>query len=332
VAPELAIIETDSVPPAVAAATRERVNIDPNARGILCLDEAHGEDWAMYLGDCVDIVRQFPDDSVDFSVYSPPFSNLYCYSDSARDMGNTFNDAEFLEHYRFLVVEMMRVMRPGRCIAVHCKDLVNYKGADGMAGLRDFPGDIIRLHQDVGFAYASKVTIWKCPVTEMQRTKNHGLLWKQLRKDSTFSRQGLAEYVVMFRKWARTEEALAGVVPVTHTKESFPVERWQDWASPVWMDIDQTNVLNTAMAREDRDSKHQCPLQLDLIERCVTLWSNRGETVLSPFCGIGSEGVVSRQLGRRFVGVELKRAYWEAACKNVDDCGRQRTLFDEAAP
>ena len=300
-------------------------------RVIKCIDEAHGSDWTVYLGDCVEVVKQLPDNSVDFSVYSPPFSNLYCYSDSERDMGNTVDDAEFMRHYRFLVQDMLRVMRPGRCIAIHCKDLVNYAGRDGKAGLRDFPGDIIRLHQECGFAYHSRVTIWKSPVTEMQRTKAHGLLYKQLRKDSSFSRMGLAEYVVVFRKWAETEAQEQYISPVTHTSASFPLDQWQEWASPVWMDIDQTNVLNTSMAREDKDSKHQCPLQLDLIERCVKLWSNPGDVVLSPFAGVGSEGVESVRAGRKFVGVELKRAYWEHAVRNIRNCGRQLSLLDLAA-
>lgn len=224
---------------------------------INCLDSRHGTDWTLYRGDCVDVVRQMPDCSVDFSVYSPPFANLYTYSDSERDMGNCEDDAEFLEHYAFLVRELYRCLRPGRLVAVHCKDLVNYKSSAGMAGLRDFPGDLIRVHQAAGFAYHSRVTVWKCPVTEQQRTKAHGLLYKQLRKDSTFSRQGLAEYVLVFRKWARDEDQ-ALVERVGHTFESFPLERWQEWASPVWMDIDQTDVLNTEAAREDRDSKHMC--------------------------------------------------------------------------
>jgi DNA modification methylase len=294
---------------------------------ITCLGEAHGKDWALYQGDSVDVVRQLPDRSVDLSVYSPPFSNLYCYSDSERDMGNSADDAEFMKHYRFLVGELHRVLRPGRLVCVHCKDLVNYKSRDGKAGLRDFPGELIRCHQDAGFAYHSRVTIWKCPVTEMQRTKAHGLLYKQLRKDSTFSRQGLAEYILVFRKWASSEAEEAEVARVEHTEASFPLDRWQEWASPVWMDIDQTNVLNAEAARENRDSKHMAPLQLDVIERCVSLWSNPGDVVLSPFAGIGSEGVVALQLGRKFVGVELKQSYFDQGRRYLGDSNRQRDLF-----
>jgi DNA modification methylase len=287
--------------------------------------------WTLYNGDAVDIVRQLPDSSVDLAVYSPPFANLYTYGDSERDMGNCVDDGEFLAHYAFLVKEIYRTLRPWRIVCVHCKDLVNYKNRDGMAGLRDFPGELIRVHQAAGFSYHSRVTIWKDPVVEMQRTKAHGLLYKQLRTDSSFSRQGLAEYVLGFRKWS--DEDGTGVVPVTHTHAEFPLAQWQIWASPVWRDIVQTNVLNVAIARDDKDEKHLCPLQLDVIERCVGLWSNPGEVVLSPFAGVGSEGVVSMRMGRRFVGVELKESYYRQAVANLRDAEvvRQTTLFDGAA-
>jgi DNA modification methylase len=300
-------------------------------RSVMVLDEAHGKDWSMYQADCVDFARQMPSSSVDYSVYSPPFASLYIYSDSVCDLGNCANDAEFMEQYRFLVREMHRVLRPGRVCSVHCKDLVNYKGRDGMAGLRDFPGAIIRLHIENGFAYHSRVTIWKDPVIEMQRTKAHGLLYKQLRADSTFSRQGMAEYVLTFRKWAKDDEE---VDPVTHTRDDFTLDQWQQWASPVWTDIRQTNVLNVRQARQQGDEKHICPLQLDLIERCVVLWSNPGETVFSPFAGIGSEGVVSLKLGRKFLGTELKTSYFADACGYLR--ASQQTSSDlfagEAAP
>lgn len=318
---------------------------------IRCIDSALGEDWALYQGDCVQVCAQLPERSVDFSVYSPPFANLYCYSDSERDMGNCADDAEFLAHYGHLVRELYRVLRPGRIVAVHCKDLVNYKNRDGMAGLRDFPGDIIRVHTACqsstcsagdaerasgkcghGFAYHSRVTVWKCPVNEMHKTKAHGLLYKQLRTDSTFSRQGLAEYVLAFRKWAQTDADDGAVAPVTHTEETFPLTRWQEWASPVWMDIDQTNVLNVQLARDDKDEKHMCPLQLDLIERCVKLWSNRGDVVLSPFAGIGSEGTVAVREQRRFIGIELKDSYFRRAAINMSTVAQQRDLFSECSP
>lgn len=300
---------------------------------IKCLDSAVGDDWTLLLGDCVEVARQLPERSVDFSIFSPPFANLYCYSDSERDMGNCVDDQEFLDQYAHLVAELHRILRPGRLCAVHCKDLVNYKNRDGMAGLRDFPGDLIRVHQAAGFAYASRVTVWKCPVTEMQRTKAHGLLYKQLRADSSFSRQGLAEYVLVFRKWSAGEAEDAHVVPVTHTPETFSLDQWQQWASPVWMDIDQTDVLNVRVARDDKDEKHMAPLQLDLIERCVKLWSNPGEVVFSPFGGIGSEGYVALKAGRKFLGVELKDSYFKRACLNLRSVVQQGDLFSrDAAP
>lgn len=282
---------------------------------IRVLNQSDGANWSLYHADCVDFTRQLPHESLDFAVYSPPFSNLYCYSDSDRDMGNCADDSEFLSQYSFFVNALYSAMRPGRIVAVHCKDLVNYKGRDGRAGLRDFPGELVRVHQDAGFAYHSRVTVWKCPVTEMQRTKAHGLLYKQLRKDSTFSRQGLAEYVLLFRKWADDDDA--DISPVTHTADSFPLDQWQEWASPVWMTIDQTDVLNVAQAREDKDEKHICPLQLDLIERCIRLWSNHGDVVFSPFAGIGSEGHVAVKHGRKFIGTELKDAYFRLAARNL---------------
>lgn len=290
---------------------------------IKALAAAAGDDWQLFQGDCVEVMRQLPPSSVDFAVYSPPFSNLYCYGDSERDMGNSVDDAQFLKHYRFMVDELYRVLRPGRLAAVHCKDLVNYKGRDGMAGLRDFPGDLIRVHMAAGFAYHSKVTIWKCPVTEMTRTKAHGLLYKQLRADSSFSRQGLAEYVITVRKWSdggANDNEL--VQPVTHTREEFPLAQWQQWASPVWMDVDDMDVLNVRQARDSKDEKHMCPLALPIIERCVGLWSNPGDVVLSPFAGIGSEGWQALKMKRRFVGVELKDTYFAHARRNLEEATR----------
>jgi DNA modification methylase len=288
-----------------------------------------GRNYALFLGDAVEVVAQLPERSVDLQVYSPPFANLYTYSDSLRDMGNCANEEEFIRSYRFLVRELYRTLRPGRICAVHCKDMIRYKGAHGRAGFYDFPGDIIRAHEAEGYQYHSRITIWKCPVTEMQRTKNHGLLYKQLRKDSTISRQGMAEYVLLFRRWPDGSEDEAAVLPVPHTTAGMPLEQWQDWASPVWMDIQQTNTLNCRMAREDGDEKHMCPLQLDVIERLVRLYSNHGDVVLSPFAGIGSEGYGALRFGRRFVGVELKRSYFESAIPILDgeDIERQQSLF-----
>lgn len=293
---------------------------------IRCLNEAHGEGWAAYHGDCVDVVRQLPDASVGFSVYSPPFANIFVYSDSIADMGNCADDAEFAEHYRFLIAEKLRVTMPGRLTAVHCSDLPSSKWKDGVIGLKDFPGEIVRAHQDAGWIFHSRITVWRDPVVEMTRTKALGLLYKQLQKDSTRSRQGMADYVLVFRAPGENAD------PVGHMPAEFPVSMWQKWASPVWMDISQTNTLNVTMARDHADERHVCPLQLDLIERACVLWSNPGDTVLSPFMGIGSEGVVSLRLKRRFIGVELKESYWRQACRYLDQADRSSaSLFDTVA-
>ena len=297
--------------------------------GVTCLNEAHGSGFVAYNGDCVDVMRQLPDSSVDFSVFSPPFSGLYIYNDSAADMGNSADDTEFFEHYSYFVKELFRVMRPGRIVAVHCKDLVYYQNQRGTAGLRDFPGDLIRAHIAAGFDFHSRVTVWRCPVREMTKTKARGLLYKQLRADSSFSRQGLPEYFVVFRKYAKTEDDQAQVAPVTHTHEGFPLEQWQEWASPVWMNTRETDVLNAT--REANDEKHICPLPLDLGQRCVLLWSNPGDVVLSPFMGIGSEGWCALKHKRRFIGVELKETYWKQAVANLRAVeAESQTLFDVA--
>jgi DNA modification methylase len=296
---------------------------------VRCLNEAHGDAWSLYHGDCVDVARQMPDNSVDLAVYSPPFSGLYIYNDSEADMGNCADDAEFLEHYRFLVREMFRVMRPGRIVAVHCKDLVFYKNQRGTAGLRDFPGMLIREHEAAGFTFHSRVTVWRCPVREMTKTKAHGLLYKQLRADSSFSRQGLPEYFVVFRKWA-TEDDAGFVLPVEKRSEEFPLPWWQEAASPVWMTTRETDVLNAMKA--PGDEKHICPMPLDLTQRCVELWSNPSDVVWSPFTGIGSEGVVALRKRRKFIGTELKAEYWKQAARHLAEAQRGAVdLFDAAA-
>ncbi|GAC1502608.1 MAG: hypothetical protein NVS1B6_09380 [Steroidobacteraceae bacterium] len=290
---------------------------------ILCLDEAHGQNYAAYHGDCVDVMRQLPSASVGFTVYSPPFSNLFTYSESECDIGNSADDAEFRRHYGYALDELTRITKPGRLTAVHCSDLPLTKWKDGMIGIKDLSGDIIRLHQDRGWVLHSRITVWKDPVVEMTRTKALGLLYKQLQKDSTRSRQGMADYVLVFRAPGENCE------PVGQDAKHFPVEQWQQWASPVWMDIRQTNTLNVQQARDSLDERHICPLQLDLIERCVIMWSNPGDTVLSPFMGIASEGVVSVKLKRRFVGVELKDSYFRTATKNLSQAAATAgSLFD----
>lgn len=296
---------------------------------IRCLNEHHGDSFVAYHGDCVDVVRQLPDNSIGFSVYSPPFSGLYIYNDSEADMGNSSNDDEFMEHYAYLAKELYRVMRPGRIVAVHCKDLVFYKNQRGKAGLRDFPGMLIRAHEDEGFTFHSRVTVWRDPVREMTKTKAHGLLYKQLRADSSFSRQGLPEYILAFRKWAAEDDS-EDVSPVTKTSADFPLPWWQETASPVWMNTRETDVLNAH--RDPADEKHICPMPLDLTTRATALWSNPGDTVLSPFMGIGSEGFVALKNRRRFVGVELKETYWRQACRHLAGAEAGAVdLFDEAA-
>lgn len=292
---------------------------------IRCLGEAHGERYAAYHGDAVDVVRQLPDASIGLSVYSPPFSNLFLYSDSAADMGNSADDAEFLTHYGFLLTELYRVTLPGRVSAVHCSDIPLQKWKDGVIGIKDLSGAIIRAHAAAGWTLHSRITIWKSPVVEMTRTKALGLLYMQLQKDSCRSRTGMADYLLVFRKDGDNP------MPVRQTPETFPLAQWQEWASPVWMTVDQTRVLNGAAAREAKDERHLCPLQLDVIERALILWSNPGDTVLSPFMGIGSEGVCAIKLGRRFIGVELKASYFRQATHFLEAEDSQITLFPRSA-
>lgn len=291
---------------------------------IRCLNATEGNNWQAVHGDCVDVLSQMPDASIDFSVYSPPFGALFVYSDSAADMGNSTDD-EFAAHYAYLVREKLRVTKPGRLTAVHCSDLPMTKWRDGAVGIKDFSGQIIQIHQDAGWVLHSRRTIWKSPVTEMTRTKHVGLLYKQLRKDSVKSRGGMPDYLLTFVKDGENAE------PIKHTPESFPLEQWQEWASPVWMTIDQANVLNVRAAKDMGDERHLCPLQLDVTERALVMWSNPGDVVLSPFMGIGSEGVVSLRQGRKFVGVELKESYWQQACRYLDAEDRQGDLFEASA-
>lgn len=287
--------------------------------------EDSGDGWRMLEGDCVTRLREIETDSVGFSVFSPPFASLYTYSNSDRDMGNSRDDAEFMEHFGFMLKELYRVMMPGRSVSFHCMNLPTSKERDGYIGIRDFRGDLIRAFQDVGFIYHSEVTIWKDPVTAMQRTKALGLLNKQKNKDSAMSRQGIPDYLVTMRKPGDNP------VPVSHTNKDFPISVWQRYASPVWMDVNPSRTLQYRNARDNEDERHICPLQLDVIERAVKLWSAPGDLVLSPFAGIGSEGYVAVRNGRRFVGIELKPSYYRIACKNLEEAVReasQRTLFD----
>ena len=288
-------------------------------------DSASGDGWNVHLGDCVDVVSILASDSIGYSIFSPPFASLYTYSASDRDMGNCRTHDDFYKHFRFLVDELYRVMMPGRCLSFHCMNLPTSKARDGVIGLKDFRGELIRLFTDVGFIFHSEVCIWKDPVTAMQRTKAIGLLWKQIKKDSTISRQGIPDYLVTVRKPGLNLE------PVSHTPEEFPVQMWQKYASPVWMDINPSDTLQKESAREEKDERHICPLQLQVIQRGLELWSNPGDLVLSPFTGIGSEGFMAVKMGRRFVGAELKESYWKQAVANLRAAERSETgsLFNE---
>lgn len=284
-----------------------------------------GDGWTLYLGDCVELIKKLKNESIHYSIFSPPFSSLYTYSNSDRDMGNCRTDEEFMEHFKFLVTELYRVIMPGRLVSIHCMDLPMMKQKDGVIGLKDFPAEIRQLFENAGFIYHSKVTIWKDPVVEMQRTKALGLLHKQIKKDSAMCRQGLPDYLITMRKPGDNPEK------IEHTNDTFPVDVWQRYASPVWFDINQSNTLNREPARDGKDEKHICPLQLDVIDRALKLWTNPGDIVLSPFAGIGSEGYESLKLNRKFIGIELKESYWNQGVANLramEHQKKQGTLFD----
>jgi DNA modification methylase len=281
------------------------------------------DNFTVYLGDCVKHSRNMPDNSIDYSVFSPPFADLFVYSNSDHDMGNCKGDAEFVAQLRFLITELYRVLKPGRNVSFHCMNLPTTKMRQGFIGLRDFRGDLIRAFQDAGFIYHSEVCIWKDPVVAMQRTKALGLLHKTIRENSTMSRMGLPDYVVTMRKPGDCAER------VTHG-DDLPVMMWQKYASPIWDDINQGRTLNKLPARDDNDEKHMCPLQLDVIERCIHLWTNKGDVIFSPFTGIGSEGYCAVKMGRKFIGTELKPQYWNLACQNIEDAEKEQAgLFSE---
>jgi DNA methylase len=296
------------------------------------IDQLIGERFSIYHADTIDVARSLPDKSVDFAIYSPPFSSLYTYSANVRDIGNVTSDEEFFANYDYLAKEMSRVMRPGRVVAIHCMLIPTSKSKDGYIGLKDFRGDLIRAHQKHGMIFHSEVCIWKDPVTAMQRTKALGLLHKQVKKDSAMSRQGIADYVVAMRMPGINDKPVANV--------DLPVERWQRYASPIWVTVDEeddegfgictgkagdeetgtvnpTDTLQYRSARAHEDERHICPLQLPVIRRCMRLWSLKDDVVWSPFMGIGSEGVVAIEEGRRFIGAELKCSYYEQAKANV---------------
>lgn len=303
-----------------------------------CIDQTITDKWAIYNGDCVEVLKGVPDHSIGYSIFSPPFSSLYTYSNSPRDMGNCRDDADFFEHFGFLIDELRRVMMPGRDVSFHCMLLPTSKVRDGVIGLKDFRGDLIRAFQARGFIYHSEVCIWKDPVTAMQRTKALGLLHKTVRENASMSRQGIPDYLVTMR--APGECAVEDRVKHKGSSRKdgynlpdadYTVEKWQKIASPIWMDIDPGDTLQFRSAREHDDERHICPLQLEVIRRGVELWTNPGDIVLSPFAGIGSEGYVAVEMGRRFLGIELKGSYYRQAVENLRAMDKQADLFGAVA-
>jgi hypothetical protein len=300
-------------------------------------DTETGNGWTLHLGDSCEVIKSIADNSIGFSVFSPPFASLYTYSNSDRDMGNSKEYGEFADHFGFLARDLFRVTMPGRLLSFHVMNLPTSKTHDGYIGIRDFRGDMIRLFESVGFIFHSEVCIWKDPVTAMQRTKALGLLHKQIVKDSAMSRQGIPDYLVTMRKPGENKKPIEGEFDhwageSFQSNGRYSIDVWQRYASPVWMDIDPSNTLQYRAAREENDERHICPLQLDVIHRALQMWSNHGDLVLSPFAGIGSEGYESVKMGRQFVGIELKESYWEQAVKNMKAAeteAKKYTLFNE---
>lgn len=325
---------------------------------VVVIDQTIGGDWAIYNSDCIEMMRGLPENSLHFSMFSPPFASLYTFSDDPRDVSNNSNDAVFWEHYRFVIEGVFRALKPGRMVSIHCMDLPTSITRDGFIAMRDFSGDNIRLCQSVGFVYHSKTVIRKDPVTAMQRTKALGLLHKQIIKDSAMSRMALADYIITMRKPGTNDEPVSGVFETYHGDdmsdadmttearrtwrnedggrpfaEHKSIQIWQRYAEPVWMDIVQNDTLSFRVAREEHDERHISPLQLTPVRRCLDLWTNPGDVVLSPFTGIGTVGYVSLGLGRKFIGAELKGSYYRQAVANLRLAETERysgTLFDAA--
>ena len=320
------------------------------AGSVKVIDQASGDGWHIYCGDCIEVARGLPDNSLHYTIFSPPFESLYTFSDDPRDLSNCADSATFWTHFRFLIAELHRATMPGRLVSIHCMQLPTSKLRDGFIGLRDFRGEIIRAFQEAGFIYHSEVCIRKDPVSAMQRSKAIGLLHKQVVKDSSLSRMAVADYVVSMRKPGDNPEPIAGAFdayhgtgPVQpeaperetsdHIAGSYSVQVWQRYAEPVWLDIAQSDVLSHREARDEQDERHISPLQLTVIRRCVDLWSNKGDVVFSPFAGIGSELYVAIEMGRRALGAELKESYYRQAVDNLralEARKASRTLFSVA--
>lgn len=303
---------------------RENIKGIERSKSEYMRDVQKTDKFEAHLGDCIDVAKETESESVDYTIFSPPFASLYTYSNSDRDMGNAKDGREFETHFKFLIPELYRITKAGRLLSFHCMNLPAMKERDGYIGMKDFRGDLIRMFQECGWIFHSEVCIWKDPLTEATRTKALGLMHKQLCKDSTMCRQGIPDYLVTMRKPGDNPDMVAkpeGMESFAGENEPkggvYSHEVWRRYASPVWMDIRQTRTLAKQAARDSKDERHICPLQLDVIERCVQLWTNTGDLVYSPFMGIGSEGYVALQMGRRFKGSELKRSYWTQACKNL---------------
>lgn len=319
------------------------------------LDQAHGENWALYHGDCCEVLDGLPESSIHYSLFSPPFASLYTYSNSERDIGNNKDYRQFAKHMRFLALKLFRVIKPGRNVSIHCMDIPLLKERDGIIGLRDFRGHLIRIFIRAGFILHSQVVIWKDPLVEATRTKAIGLMHKQLVKDSALCRQGLPDYLITLRKPGVNAEPVAhpdGMTEFTgedeplaeatvrpdpdrvakkekyNTEPVYSHQVWRRYASPVWMDIRQTRTLNRAPARDEDDERHICPLQLDVIDRALTLWTNPGDIVLDPFNGISSTGYEAIQQGRYYVGIELKESYFHQGVKNLTELEAEKFIED----
>ena len=321
----------------------------------MVVDQSSGDDWTVWNGDCIDVMRGMPESSVHYSIFSPPFASLYTFSDNPRDVSNNSDDRVFWRHYRYVIEGLYRILKPGRLVSIHCMDLPTSITRDGFVGMRDFPGENIRLCQEVGFVYHSRVWIRKDPVSAMQRTKALGLLHKQIVKDSALSRMAIGDSIITMRKPGANDEPVSGVLETyygddqsddditaearrTHDrsggrsiKDHKSILIWQRYAEPIWMDIAQSDVLSHRMAREEHDERHISPLQLTAVRRCIQLWTNPGDVVFSPFSGIGTAGYVAVEMGRRFCGAELKPSYYRQAVENIRAAEGSRlsgTLFD----